>query len=75
MLSMMPHNLPHNILNRIHGPTSEIYCSAKALSLLFESLFDAAFDHIRGFGGRGDIPYFKHGSHWYRCYFLVLDLY
>jgi len=49
---------------RYHGPSSEVYGSAKALSLLFESLFDAAFDHVRGFGGRADIPFFKHGTHW-----------
>ena len=35
------------------------------MSLLFESLFDAAFDHVRGFGGKADIPFFKHGTHWF----------
>ena len=35
------------------------------MSLLFESLFDAAFDHVRGFGGRADIPFFKHGTQWF----------
>jgi hypothetical protein len=49
---------------RCHGPSSDLYSSAKALGLLFESLFDAAFDHVRGYGGRADLPFFKHGLHW-----------